>query len=164
MQDLNSTVNEVDTGVKTIQTSLTDWNLVLPDVLNAQTQTEGLTFRELQGLDKTLQTVRGELTNNLAKLPDIDKDITREKQKLQEAEDEISRNDINARLKNLEDERSVILEAANANKEALRTLINRIKEIINKVLKHAIENTLPRTGYNNSKYFDSNWYDCWGDC
>ena len=135
MQDLCNSVNEVDTAVKTLETSLTDWNLELPDVSNAQTQTEGLTCRELQGLDKTLQTVRGELTNNLAKLTYIDKDIAREKQKLQEAEDEISRNDINARLKNLKDERSVRLEAANANKEALRTQINRIKETINKVLK-----------------------------
>ena len=135
MQDLRNSVNEVDTAVKTLETSLTDGILELPVVSNVQTQTEGLTFRELQGLDKTLQTVRGELTNNLAKLTYIDKDIAREKQKLQEAEDEISRNDINARLKNLEDERSARLETANANKEALRTQINRIKETINKVLK-----------------------------
>ena len=36
----------------------------LPDAANAQTQTEGLTFRELQGLDKTLQRTPGELVNN----------------------------------------------------------------------------------------------------
>ena len=52
--------------------------LGLPDIANVQTQTEGLTFRELQGLDKALRT-RGELTNNLAKLSDIDKDIAKEK-------------------------------------------------------------------------------------
>ena len=126
MQDLRNSVNEVDTAVKTLETSLTDWNLELPDVSNAQTPTEGLTFRELQGLDKTLQTIRGELTNNLAKLTYIDKDIAREKQKLQEAEDEISRNDINACFKNLEDETSARLEAANANKEALHTQINKV--------------------------------------
>ena len=114
---------------------LTDWNLELPDVANKRTQTEGLTLRELQGLDKALQSIRGELTNNLAKLTDIDKDIAKKKRKLQEAEDEISKSDITARLKNLEDERSVRLEAATANKEALRGQINRIKETINKVLK-----------------------------
>ena len=114
---------------------LTDWNLKLPDVANKRTQTEGLTLRELQGLDKALQSIRGELTNNLAKLTDIDKDIAKEKRKLQEAEDEISKSDITARLKNLEDERNVRLEAATANKEALRGQINRLKETINKVLK-----------------------------
>ena len=39
------------------------------------------------------------------------------------------------RLKKLEDERSVRLEAATANKEALRSQINTIKETINKVVK-----------------------------
>ena len=107
----------------------------LPDVKNTHTQTEGLNLRELQGLDKTLQSIRGELVNNLAKLTDIDKDIAKEKRKLGEAEDEISKKDIKARLKNLEDEKAARLEAASANKEALRGQINRIKETINKVLK-----------------------------
>ena len=40
-----------------------------------------------------------------------------------------------ARLKSLEDERSAILEAATANKEALQGQINRIKETLNKFLK-----------------------------
>ena len=38
-------------------------------------------------------------------------------------------------MKNLEDERGARLEAATANKEALRGQINRIKETISKVLK-----------------------------
>ena len=107
----------------------------LPKVENAQSQTEGLSFRELEGLDKALQRARGELTNNLAKLTDLDKDIAKERRKLDEAEDEISKTDIKSRLKNLEDERGARLEAATANKEALRSQINRIKETINKVLK-----------------------------
>ena len=107
----------------------------LPDIKNAQTQTEGLTLRELQGLDKALQRTRGELTNNLSKLTELDKDIARQKQKLQEAEDETSKRDIKSRIQNLEDERAARLEAASANKEELRGQINRIKETINKVLK-----------------------------
>ena len=91
---------------------MTDWGLELPDVANKRTQTEGLTLRELQGLDKALQCIRCELTNNLAKLTDIDNEIAKEKLKLQEAEDEISKSDITARLKNLEDEKSARLEAA----------------------------------------------------
>ena len=70
------------------------------------TQTEGLTLRELQGLDKALQRTRGELTNNLSKLTELDKDIARQKHKLQDAEDETSKRDIRSRIKNLEDERA----------------------------------------------------------
>ena len=75
--ELNDTVIGVDTAVKSLDFDL---DLELPEVKNARTQTEGITFRELQGLDKTLQTIRGELTNNLAKLTDIDKDIAKEKE------------------------------------------------------------------------------------
>ena len=136
LQSLTNTVGELHGAVELLETTLmAGRDLKLPDVANKHTQTEGLTFRELQGLDKALQSTRGELTNNLAKLTDIDKDIAKEKHKLQEAEDEISKSDITARLKNLEDERSARLEAATANKEALRGQINRIKETINKVLK-----------------------------
>ena len=91
VQNTIDTVNEVETS---LQHSLADWNLELPDVANSQTQTEGLTFRELQGLDKALQRTRGELANNLAKLTDLDKDIAKERRKLDEAEDEISKTDI----------------------------------------------------------------------
>ena len=133
LQDLTNTVIGTETAVKSQETSLTDW-------IHTDTQTEGLTLRELQGLDKALQRTRGELTNNLAKLTELDKDIARQKQKLQEAEDdeateETTKRDIRSRIKNLEDERGARLEAASANKEELRGQINRIKETIDKVLK-----------------------------
>ena len=81
LQDLTNTVIDRETAVKSLETSLTDW-------VHTDTQTEGLTLRELQGLDKALQRTRGELTNSLEKLTDLDKNITRPKQKLQEAEDD----------------------------------------------------------------------------
>ena len=88
--------NLVETSLQTL--------MELPYVKNAQTQTEGLTLRELQGSDKALQRTRGELTNNLAKLTELDKDVARQKQKLQEAEDdeatdETSKRDIMSRIK-----------------------------------------------------------------
>ena len=115
MQEFSTQTDVQKTVDATIQvlTSLQ----ALPDIKNAQTQTEGLTLRELQGLDKVLQRTRGELTNNLSELTELDKDITRQKQKLQEAEDETSKRDIMSRIKNLEDERATRLEAASANKE-----------------------------------------------
>ena len=53
LQELTNIAAKADA---TVETMLTDWNLELPDVANKHTQTEGLTFRELQGLDKTLQS------------------------------------------------------------------------------------------------------------
>ena len=127
MQVLSNIAAKADVTAETI--------LELPDVANKHTQTEGLTLRELQGLDKALQTTRGELVNNLAKLTELDKDIARNNRKLQETEDETIKAEITARLKNFYDERSARLEAASANKEALRGQINRIKESLNKILK-----------------------------
>ena len=49
LQELTNTAAKADA---TVETMLTGWNLELPDVANKHTQTEGLTFRELQGLDK----------------------------------------------------------------------------------------------------------------
>ena len=86
LQSLTNRIGELHGAVESFETSMmTDWGLELPDVASKHTQTEGLTLRELQGLDKALQSIRGELTNNLAKLTDIDKDIAKEKRKLQEA-------------------------------------------------------------------------------
>ena len=135
LQSLTNTIGELHGAVESLETSMTDWGLELPDIANKRTQTEGLTLRELQGLDKALQTTRGELVNNLAKLTELDKDIARNERKLQETEDETIKAEITARLKNLYDERSARLEAASANKEALRGQINRIKETLNKILK-----------------------------
>ena len=109
------------------------------DVANKHTQTEGLTLPELQGLNKALQSIRGELTNKLAKMTDINKDIAKEKHKLQEVEGEISKSDITSRLKNLEDERSARLEAATSNKGLCGQII-RTKETINKFLKEDFVN------------------------
>ena len=129
LQDLTNTVIGTETAIKSLETSLIDW-------IHTDTQTEGLTLRELQGLDKALQCTRGELTNNLAKLTELDKDIARKKQKLQEAEDDEATEETTKRdIKNLEDERDARLEAASANKEELLGQINRIKETIDKVLK-----------------------------
>ena len=134
LQALSNTVNDIETAVKSLETSLADWDM--EERVDTPTQTEGLNLRELQGLDKALQRIRGELVNNLAKLTDIDKDIAKEKQKLQQAgDDEVSIQQINDRLKDLQDERSARLEAASENKEALRGQVSRIKETINRVLK-----------------------------
>ena len=87
LQSLTNTIEELHGAVESLETLMADWGLDLPDVANKHTQTEGLTLREMQGLDKALKNIRGELINNLATLNDIDKDIAKEKRTLQEAED-----------------------------------------------------------------------------
>ena len=92
LQDLANTVIDTETAVKSLETSLSER-------VHTDTQTEGLTLRELQRLDKALQRNRDELTDNLANMTELDKDIARQKQKLQEAEDETSKRDIRSRIK-----------------------------------------------------------------
>ena len=95
-------ITTADTIVKTVETSFME----LPDTTNTQTRIEGLTFRELKGLDKALLHTRDKLANNSANLTDIDKDkINEKKRQLGEAEDEISKKDIRARLNNFEDQK-----------------------------------------------------------
>jgi len=103
-----------------------------------ETVAEDLPRRELLALDTTLQTIRGELTNNLAKLGELDKHIEREKNKIVEADDanvdtEVKQR-IESRLRDLNEERSVRLEVLNNNREQLRTQVNRIRETINRIL------------------------------
>ena len=96
---------------------------------------EQLPLRELRGLNKALQTIRGELVNNLAKLTELDNHITREQNKLDEPDiGEFERRRIAERIRNLKDERVSRLEAASASREALRSQISRIRETINRLI------------------------------
>ena len=73
LKNLSTLISGVDEDVS-LETAFVDY-FGLPDIANTGTQTEGLTFLELEGLDKSLQGIRRELTNNLAKLTDIDNQI-----------------------------------------------------------------------------------------
>ena len=93
-----------------------------------------MTQREFLGICRALETIQGELTNNLAKLSELDKDIASEKRKLEEAPDETTKNIIAERLRNLQDLRAARLEAASATREALRSQISRIRETLHRIL------------------------------
>ena len=99
-----------------------------------------LNLRELHALDKTLQTTRGELVNNLAKLTSLDERIAYEKNKLDKVDtgtlviDLETKQRIEERLRELQDERASRLEAAESNREDLRSQISRIRETIRRVL------------------------------
>lgn len=114
LHDLSATAHDAETAVKELASELP--------------------LRELQGLDEALQRTRGELVNNLAKLTALDEHIAMEKRKLGEAGDEFSRRRIASMLRDLQDERSSRLEAASANREALRGQISRVRETVNRLL------------------------------
>ena len=120
MQDLGATAGKASSIVETMETTFSDAPLPL---------------REIRGLDKALQTIRGELVNNLAKLTELDNHITREQNKLDDPDIvEFERQRITERIRNLEDERVSRLEAASASREALRSQISRIRETINRLI------------------------------
>ena len=92
----------------------------------------GQAKRELEGLGLAMTRTRDELTNNLAKLTELDRHIALEKRKLDEARDGIG--EFTRRLRGLLDERASRLEAAAANRETLRSQINRMRATITRIL------------------------------
>ena len=120
MRDLGTTAGKASSIVETMETTFSDASLPL---------------REIRGLDKALQTIRGELVNNLAKLTELDNHITREQNKLDEPDiGDFERRRIAERIRDLKDERVSRLEAASASREALRSQISRIRETINRLI------------------------------
>ena len=79
LQDI-VTKNEIatDNSMKLIETSLTETGE------DASTQTDGLTLRELEGLDKELRTISGSLRSAITKSIAKQVDIDRENRKLEE--------------------------------------------------------------------------------
>ena len=74
--------NEIasDNSIKLIETPLTEIGVDT----STQTETGGLTLRELQGLDKELRTISGSLRSAIAKSRAKQVDIDKEKRKLDE--------------------------------------------------------------------------------
>ena len=132
LRDLGQIATETSDAVHRMETALTDADA---NVLLGTLSDPPLNLREIWGLDKALQTIRGELTNNLAKLTQLDDHIALERQKLDAGDvDEFSRRQIAERLQDLQVERSARLEAAAANREALHSQINRMRETISRIL------------------------------
>ena len=101
------------------------------------TQTD-MTKREMDGILKAMTSVKEEIANELAKLNETNKDIAKEKGKLEQAKankDEFQIERISSWIRDLESERSARLEVINVNRDKLRSQVNRIKETINKVSK-----------------------------
>ena len=125
LQDLGQAIIKVEATVQTAGTIFT-----VPERPGVPPMTQ----REFLGVCRALETIRGEHTNNLAKLSELDEHIALERRKLDEAPDEATRTRIAERLRGLLDERASRLEAAAATREALRSQVNRIRETFYRML------------------------------
>ena len=103
--------NEIaaDNPIKLIETSLTE----IAVEASTQTETDGLTLRELQGLDKELRTINSYLRSAIAKSMAKQVDIDKEKKILDEmANDETNsddqREEVRVRLQRFQDEQKAM--------------------------------------------------------
>ena len=128
MGEMNRSIDSLDDIIATMDDSPLPRTELPPLLQNS--------IRELRGLDKAMQTMRGSLINNIAKLKELDKHIAIEKRKLMETRDPQDIARINDRIRDLQDERSARLEAASTNKKALRSQVSRIRETIDQILNH----------------------------
>ena len=96
-----------------------------------------LNLCELWGLDGALQTIQHKLTNNLAKLTELDEHIAREEHTVDEADSAGVKKSIRCRiaecLRNLQDKRTAHQEATSARQEALWSQVNCVWETINPI-------------------------------
>ena len=128
LQDI-ITKNEIatDNSMKLIETSLTEIGE------DASTQTDGLTLRELEGLDKELRTISGSLRSAIAKSIAKQVDIDKENRKLEEmANDETysdeQREEVRARLQRFQDEQKAINDQIRILKGRYSNQIYQIRE------------------------------------
>ena len=104
----------------------------------AATNTD-LDIREFFGIDKALRRVQGEIVLNTAKLSELDKQLDRDRGKLEQIKDDPSYSEelkarIQKRIYNGETEQEARLEVLLMNKKELQNQISRIKETIAKIL------------------------------
>ena len=125
LEDLGQTIIKVEAAVQTAGNIF-----AVPERPGVPPMTQ----REFLGICRALETIRGEHTNNLAKLTELDKDIAEERSKLEAASDETTKNIIAERLRNLQDDRAARLEAASSTREALRCQFSRIRETLHRIL------------------------------
>ena len=117
------------------------WSLV-EDIhikIREASQNTDLDMREFLGIDKTLQSIQGELLNNTSKLTEINKHIKRDTKKLDEVENDSTYTDEQRKLyrdglDDLNTEKQARLEILSQNRKDLQTQVARIKQTLEKVL------------------------------
>ena len=144
LQDI-ITKNEIatDNSIKLIETSLTETGA------EASTQTDGLTLRELEGLDKELRTISGSLRSAIAKAMAKQIDIDKENRKLEEMTNDETysdeqREEVRVRLRRFQDEQKAISDQIRILKGLYSNQIYQIRESITKFLDKETGNLAER--------------------
>ena len=129
--------NEIasDNSIKLIETSLTKISIEA----STQTETGGLTLRELQSLDRELRTISGFLRSAIAKAMAKQVDIDKEKRKLEEMANaetysDKQREEVRARLQRFQDEQKAINDQIRILKGRYSNQIYQIRESITKFM------------------------------
>ena len=136
LQDIiNKNEIAADNSIKLIETSLTEISVEA----STQTETVGLTLKELQGLDRELGTISGSLRSEITKAMAKQVDIDEEKRKLEKmANDETysdeQRGEVRAGLQRFQDEQKAINDQIRILKGRYSNQIYRIRESITKFL------------------------------
>ena len=114
LEDLSTRIQDVDVGIQ------------------KASKDTGLPVRELLALDKTLQRIQGELANNVGKLGEIKKHITKEKNKLKDIGNDSSytdqqRDEVKQRIKDMKEEHSA------RNRKELSSNFARMRQTLEKI-------------------------------
>ena len=134
LQDIiNKNEIATDNSMKLIETSLTEIGV------EASTQTDGLTLRELEGLDRELRTISSFLRSAIAKAMAKQVDIDKEKRKLEEMTNDETysdkqREEVRARLRRFQDEQKAINDQIRILKGRYSNQIYQIRESVMKFL------------------------------
>ena len=129
--------NEIaaDNSIKLIETSLTEIGVEA----STQTETVGLTLRELQGLARELRTISGSLRSATAKSMAKQVDIDKEKRKLEKMANDKTysdkqREEVRARFQRFQDEQRAINDQIRILKRRYSNQIYQLRESITKFL------------------------------
>ena len=136
LQDIiNKNEIAADNSIKLIETSLREIGVEV----STQTETDGLTLRDLEGLDRELRMISGSLRSAITKAMAKQLDIDKEKRKLDEmANDETysgeQREEVQARLQRFQDEQKAINDQIHILKGQYSNQIYQIRVSITKFL------------------------------
>ena len=130
---------ELSTDIE-MESMLLDRLLSLVEDIHVKTreasQNTDLDMREFLGIDKALQSIRGELSNNTSKLTEINKRIKRDTKKLKEVEDGPTYSDEQRQLyKDILDD---LNKEKQARLEILEMTFKRRSQGSNKLLKRIV--------------------------
>ena len=120
---------ELPTDIEMESIPLMEFSSLVEDIhikTGQELQNTDLDMQQFLGIDKTLQSIQGELLNNTSKLAEVDKRIKRDTKKLKEVDDDPTYSDeqmqlYKDRLDDLNIEKQIRLEILSQNRKDHQT-------------------------------------------